>query len=196
MHAYATESVDRRRFPLIAVLVSVGAAWLLNRALQLLGVVLPWWVDAPSVVGFYEITHALFTRRLWRLRIVRRIVPVKTPDLNGMWLAQLVSSDDDHGRLHEGIIEIRQDWTRISIELRTDESRSWSTVATVATRPGGPIELCYQYMNEPLAGAPTELHAHRGTATLMLTPDGTVLEGEYYTGRDRQSYGTLRLERQ
>jgi hypothetical protein len=35
------------------------------------------------------------------------------------------------------------------------------------------------------------MHAHRGTAVLKLSDDGKELSGEYYSGRDRQNYGTL-----
>ncbi len=56
--------------------------------------------------------------------------------------------------------------------------------------------LDYEYVNEPNAHAVEGMHMHRGTARLVLSEDGRVLEGEYYTGRDRKSHGTLRLEKQ
>jgi SMODS-associating 2TM, beta-strand rich effector domain len=55
--------------------------------------------------------------------------------------------------------------------------------------------VTYEYANEPAADAVGSLHAHRGTARLVLTPNGKVLEGDYYTGRDRKSHGVLRLEK-
>jgi hypothetical protein len=36
------------------------------------------------------------------------------------------------------------------------------------------------------------MHAHPGMTRLEMV-DATHLEGEYYTGRDRQNYGTLHL---
>lgn len=50
-----------------------------------------------------------------------------------------------------------------------------------------------EYINESDAHATEAMHMHRGTARLRLTDSGTVLEGEYYTGRDRKSHGTLRV---
>ena len=38
------------------------------------------------------------------------------------------------------------------------------------------------------------MQAHRGTATLTIKSDGT-LDGQYYTGRGRVTFGTLRLAR-
>ena len=54
--------------------------------------------------------------------------------------------------------------------------------------------LDYMYVNEPGAGALESMHAHRGTAMLEFK-DG-VLEGDYYTGRDRREIGTIRLQRE
>jgi hypothetical protein len=41
----------------------------------------------------------------------------------------------------------------------------------------------------------TLIHIHPGMARLELV-EATRLEGEYYTGRDRQNYGTLHLVNQ
>jgi len=38
-------------------------------------------------------------------------------------------------------------------------------------------------------------NAHRGTASLVLSVDGHTLSGDYYSGRERQNYGSLHLEK-
>ena len=58
---------------------------------------------------------------------------------------------------------------------------------------GGPM-LSYEYRNEPKPHAAATMHPHRGMTRLGLVSPGR-LEGEYYTGRDRQNYGTLSLEK-
>ena len=59
--------------------------------------------------------------------------------------------------------------------------------------PSGTV-LSYEYLNEPVAAAGATMHAHRGTARLVLQGESD-LDGEYYTGRDRQQYGALRIHR-
>ena len=44
------------------------------------------------------------------------------------------------------------------------------------------------------ADAQGTMHTHRGTAMLELK--GSVLEGDYYTGRDRREIGTIELRRE
>jgi hypothetical protein len=61
----------------------------------------------------------------------------------------------------------------------------------------GSATLTYEYTNEPRALAIDTMHAHRGTAYLVLKKDGNKdhLEGDYYAGRDRQNVGQITLER-
>jgi hypothetical protein len=54
--------------------------------------------------------------------------------------------------------------------------------------------LIYNYLNEPNPGTVETMHMHRWTARLVLT--GTDrLEGDYYTGRDRNNIGVIKLRR-
>jgi hypothetical protein len=57
------------------------------------------------------------------------------------------------------------------------------------------IMLSYEYINEPRVSATASMHMHRGTGRFVLSGGGNVLEGEYYSGRDRQTFGTVRLEK-
>lgn len=59
--------------------------------------------------------------------------------------------------------------------------------------------IVYEYMNTPIADkAHDSMHAHGGTQWLNLRDSGGQLElvGDYYTGRDRQTFGTVRLVKQ
>jgi hypothetical protein len=53
--------------------------------------------------------------------------------------------------------------------------------------------LSYEYRNDSKPHAAKTMHPHRGMTRLGLVSPGR-LEGECYTGRDRQNYGTLRLQ--
>lgn len=195
MHPYATDSNERKLVPLFLVIVGVLSAWLLNRVLEGLQFGLPWWVDAPSVVGFYAVFYTAFDRCLWRMPILRRIGLVKVPDLHGTWEGRIASSFDAHATKYDATIGIRQSWARISIDLRTPDSRSHSLTAAILTEDQNAIMISYEYLNEPMLNAKATMHTHRGTARFTLTPDSQTLEGEYYTGRDRQNFGVLSFRR-
>ena len=56
-------------------------------------------------------------------------------------------------------------------------------------------ELVYTFVNEPRANAAPTMEMHRGTTWLRLGESGRVMEGHYYSGRGRQLYGDIALER-
>ena len=195
MHTYTTDSSERKFIPLYIASASILLAWGLNRLFNFTQLTVPWWIDAPSVIGFYGLLYTLFNKYLWRSRILRTIGIVKVPDLNGVWNGYVVSSFDKHAKEDKATIKISQTWTRIVIILETNYSKSSSLIAAIVTEdPSGTI-LSYEYLNEPKPNAKHTMHAHRGTARLTLKSEGKVLEGEYYTGRDRQNFGILRFER-
>lgn len=174
---------------------SILLAWVLNRALGLANITVPWWIDAPSVAGFYGLIYALFDRRAWRLPLTRTLGLVKIPDLNGTWSGTVHPSGGKHNYEHSATVGITQTWRDLCVRLRTANSRSRSTIAAVTVEGPERAVVTYEYANEPAADAISGMHTHRGTARLELSSDGKVLEGDYYTGRDRKSHGVLRLER-
>lgn len=196
MHPYATDSDERRRLPLYMVGLAILLAWALHRGTGAVGVSLPWWIDAPSVAGFYGLIYVAFDKLAWKLPLARKVGLVKVPDLNGKWLGIVKPSGGEHAFEHPAAVEINQTWRDLCIRLRTENSGSRSVIGAVITQEAGEAVLNYEYVNEPNAQAVDGMHMHRGTARLRLTGDGEVLEGEYYTGRDRKSHGTLRLNRQ
>lgn len=195
MHAYTTDSSERKFVPLYIAGASVLLAWTLNRVLGSTQFTIPWWIEAPSVIGFYGLLYTVFNKYLWKLRILRTIQVVKVPDLNGTWNGYVASSFDKHATKYDAALKIFQNWTRISIVLKTNYSKSSSLIAAIVAETPGGITLSYEYLNEPMPNAKNTMHTHRGTARLTIQSNGKALEGEYYTGRDRQNFGILRFER-
>lgn len=195
MHPYTTDSSERRTVPLYIVGLSILCAWLLSKVLSYFQLTVPWWVDAPSVVGFYGVIYGIFDRWLWRCQPFKKIGLVKVPDMNGQWRGYISSSFDDYAVRQDVVVEIRQSWTRISVKLEAELSRSHSLIGSILTDQPDGIVLTYEYLNEPKPNARPTMHAHRGTARLIVENDVKVLKGEYYTGRDRQNYGVLYLKR-
>jgi len=195
MHTYTTDSSEREFVPLYIAGTSILLTWGLNRILVLTKLIIPWWIDAPSVIGFYKLLYTFFDKRLWKLRILRTIGIVKVSDLNGVWNGYVASSFDEHAKRDKATIRISQTWTRIVIVLKTNYSESKSLIAGIVTEDSSGMILIYEYLNEPKPNAKHTMHVHRGTARVTLKSEGKVLEGEYYTGRNRQNFGILRFER-
>lgn len=55
-------------------------------------------------------------------------------------------------------------------------------------------KLHYIYRNAPGSLSSDSMQMHLGTVSLVCFADTRVLEGNYYTGRGRQTYGTMRFE--
>jgi len=194
MHPYATDSSERKVMPFLIAAIGVILAWLLHWTFQALRVIVPWWLDAPSVMGFYGLLYSIFDKYLWRLKPMRKIGLVKVPDLNGTWKGYVSSSFNEYSSVqHDVTVMIRQNWSAINIMFETEHSRSHSLTAAIITESPLGTVVHYEYLNEPKPKARETMHAHKGTARLILK--GESLEGEYYTGRDRQNYGDLSLRR-
>lgn len=195
MHSYATNSNERKIVPLCLACISILAAWGLNRGFELTQLTLPWWIDVPSFVFFYGIIYFLFEKYIWRFRLLHKIRVVKVPDLNGDWKGYISSSFDAHATKYNATLKIHQSWTHISIILKSENSKSHSLAASINIDSSLGTILSYEYLSDPMPNAVNTMHIHRGTVRFSLETDGKVLDGEYYSGRDRQTFGILRFER-
>lgn len=193
MHPYATDTWERERIIIGLAFLSIGLGWLLHEILIRLSIDILWWIEIPSVMGFYGILMGLFDRYLWKLQPLRKLGIVHIPFFAGEWEGELSSSFDEYRTKVPLTILIQQTWFRMSITLSTNQSRSSSNSASLTLEnPAGPT-LSYQYLNEPMGSSDPRLSIHRGTAVLVLTEDG--LEGDYYTGRDRENHGSIVVKR-
>ncbi len=198
MHTYATDSNERRQIVLALAFLSVACAYLLDAVLKALGIAAPWYVDVPSVFGFFAPFYWAFDTFIWKWPLLHRLGVVKVPNLNGEWRGELHTSHEGMTAPHEVDVTIIQTWTRIGVELRTPHSSSCSrTGGVLVDSAGGPV-LTYEYTNEPNPRAGTTMQAHRWVARLVYREQGgsALLEGDYYSGRGRANQGTLTLKRQ
>jgi hypothetical protein len=195
MHGYSTDSSERRIVPLLLALLAIALAWTSSKFLATAQLSVPWWVDAPSSMAFYGALYALFDRYLWRNDFVRKLGLVRVPNLTGRWRGYLVTSFDGHATRHNLIIHIFQSWTQIVVYLNTPTSMSRSCTAVIQVDDPEGAALVYQYQSQPLADAMGTMHMHYGTGMLRITNDG-FLAGDYYTGRDRRTFGRICCRRQ
>jgi hypothetical protein len=191
MHSYASDSIDRRLAPWVIAICAVAVAYLYAIVSRTYQFSLPWWVETPSIMLVYGIFHWFYDSWLWRKRILGFPLS-QIPYCNGTWYGQLHSSHEGGTRV-EGMLMIDQTWTKIALELRTNSSASYSRMASLNVTPGASQGVIYEYTNDPRADAKETMHAHRGFVFLKLSSDIKSLEGDYYTGRDRTSFGTMRL---
>ncbi|MCC5663228.1 hypothetical protein LC653_04585 [Nostoc sp. CHAB 5784] len=194
MHSYATDAKDREWVLLWIAALAVVATLLLNYLLKVLNLQVPWWLDAPSVMGFYGLFYQLFDDVVWALKIE----PIRfsnIPNLRGTWVGVIKSSYENGTETRGVILYIRQTWSKISVRLETETSKSTSTMAAVYTEDSSEPGLKYEYTNEPAASSPQTMQPHRGIVNLVLSPDRKTLKGNYFTSRSRQTYGEMIFQR-
>lgn len=196
MHPYATDSDERKKVPLYLGVTATIGAWVLPKLLLWMHLTVPWWFEAPSVMGMYMALHGAFDAWLWRWG-GRRLGCIRVPDLNGEWLFEVRSSFQPTVPV-SARVTIHQNWRGMSIRLKTDQSSSASVIAALLTNDPNEFVLSYEFVNTPRQGAPATMHVHRGSAEIRF-PKGNVTTiegtGEYYSGRDRQNQGTLEVSR-
>jgi len=194
MHVYATDSPERRNITVYLAVMSIFIAIGLSKLPPLMGYVIPWWLDYPSVMGVFGILYGLFNGTIWKYNIFRRIDLIKVPNLSGKWEGTLLTSYDNHEQRHNVNVVIEQNWTEMCISLRADHSESNSQASSLLVRQNNVPLLIYNYFDEPRGTATESMHSHRGTGVLKLIASDE-LDGQYYTGRDRLTYGVLRLKK-
>jgi hypothetical protein len=194
VHPYSTDSSERETLPLYLAGAAIASALALGWILAILKWLPPAWIDAPSTIAFYGLYYQLFRVWIWKWPLLRVFGIVKIPNLSGEWDGYVITTYDElHGK-HSVHVSIQQSWTDMRVILKTPYSQSTSLIGAILTRDL--VMLSYEYLNEPLPGAVGTMHAHRGSARLTLSDNGTALDGDYYTGRDRTNYGSLSLKKQ
>ena len=190
LHSYDLEG--RGKVTVALSVLSVLLVWLLDAVLGVANFDPDWWLSVSSFGGFYAVLYWLFDSHVWRWRLWRNLALLQVPDLNGEWTGY-VESSYGNGSIHEVTISITQKWSKLVVIFETEQSRSYSISGSLRVVDVANPELSYLYVNQPKPSAPESMEIHRGTATLELK--GAVLEGEYYTGRGRMTFGSIRLTR-
>jgi hypothetical protein len=192
-HPYSTDSSERETVPLYLAGAAIASALALGWIFATLKWLPPAWIDAPSTIAFYGFYYQLFRVWVWKWPLLRAFGIVKIPKVAGEWTGRVITTyDEQHGK-HDVHVSIQQNWTDMRLLLKTPYSQSTSLIGAILIRDR--IILSYEYLNEPLPNAVGTMHAHRGSARLILSDDGMSLDGDYYTGRDRTNYGSLSLKK-
>ncbi len=198
-HNYSTDSDERRYMPFFIAAAAIAASFATFSILNQYHIVLPWWLSPPiDTMAFYGAFYGVFDRIIWKWSWVHRLRITKIPNLSGTWRGHVdpargTNSFQYLGTKTEITLVIKQTWSTLLVVGQTHLSHSHSLSGTFIT--SHECTLSYEYFNEPLAHAVGTMHTHRGFARLTVDGAYRKFEGEYYSGRDRQSFGTIRLTR-
>ena len=192
MHHYSTTPSDER-MKIYCIIIVVS--FLLSAITYFIKDPWPWWLQIIPMPGSLVALRFIFKRWLWKLSQLKTLGLVCIPDLDGEWAGKIRSGACKGLTELECKVTIRQDWERIAITLETEHSKSRSRMAFFNTGDAEGTELTYLYINEPSSNPDVAktMHIHYGTASLTIKEN--FIEGYYYTGRDRRTFGSLRLER-
>ncbi len=191
MNNYSADSKDRSNFHWIAIVMAIGGGYLFHIAIDMSSASIPWWLETPSILGIYGVINWAYSSFIWKTSLWGFKFS-SIPNCQGTWKGTISSSYSN--KKIPCIIVIRQTWRKILVSLYTNTSTSHSTVATITgCRENNPT-LIYEYQNMPSNSAPESMSGHFGMVHLPLSPSGCRnLQGEYYTGKGRQTYGSIIL---
>ncbi len=154
-----------------------------------------WLLPIPSIALFFGVSYWAFDNWLWRFRFLRVLRLISVPDLRGTWTGTIASSYTGFEKTQPVTVTIEQTWTKIVVRLNSAGSRSWSITASVLTNSPEGLVLTYLFDNQPEAESAQTMERFRGTTVMVNTEPG-LLEGYYYTGRGRETHGSVNLCRQ
>ena len=195
MHDYTIDSRERvfvvRILFMASALVSGIAAVLIPSDL----LPMRWLLPIPSIALVFGVSCWAFDNWLWRWGFLRVVRLISVPDLRGTWTGTVASSYTGFEKTQPVTVTIEQTRTKLAVRLNAAESRSWSITASILTNSPEGLVLTYLFDNDPQAESAITMQRFRGMTVLVRTP-ADQLEGYYYTGRGRETYGSIRLCRQ
>lgn len=196
MHDYAVFGHDRaeigRWLGIVSIILAGGIAQVFAWANSLTG----WDVFTKATITtgvVYFLLHFIFNKFAWRIPFF------EIPNINGVWKLEGQTLNKE-GNIHQewgGSIGIEQNWKKVSIHLRTEQSQSTSYTATLSKRhgPTGGWLLSYSYRNEPELEHSYELNSHKGYCEIEFDTDLKIGKASYFNSAGRRTFGKMILKR-
>lgn len=157
---------------------------------------IPFYFSIPSIPAVYFFLFSIFDKKVWKWKIFRQLGIISADDLNGKWEGIAKTSHDNMDKEIKATLDIEQTATDIVICGNFNDSKSISLNANFEKNDvGNGIALFYFYRNEPDYNAPETMAIHEGAAKLIYDKEEDSLSGFYFSGRNRNNYGTLKLFR-
>lgn len=193
MHDYSINSNERYWVNVFIIGISLFFASLYFRITTTYQIQIPWFLETPSFLGLLSLLNILYTKCLWKKRI-KNLHFSSIPNLNGLWEGEIKTSHDDFKCSVPCSILIRQDYSKITLNLRTQKSKSTSLSCSIIYQEKAQPEISYVFRNEPISYGERDLHIHIGTTILLLENENTLI-GNYFSNPDRMTYGNISLKR-
>lgn len=124
---------NRRGVVSVLLMVSLGLVVAINAVLNTVDFEFQWITNPFSVVGIFGLLYFMFDRFIWKWRLLRCLDIVTIPDLNGVWRGEIESSHDQGSQPLQVSVVISQRWSKILVQLETEESYSKSVAASFLT---------------------------------------------------------------
>lgn len=198
MHDYSMDRHPKEKILFWLAFAAIMATPYINAAFTGLedylgGYALP--ITGLSVFIVFRTLFWVFDRHLWKYKFIRKVLLM--PDLNGRWVCEGrtdIKNGSDTNYEWVGEINITQSWSKIIIRLKTKNSESLSTAASIRRIDSSGFRVLYVYENDPkkVEGGLTK---HDGTADVTFNFDCEKAEGNYYTDEHRGTVGALKLRR-
>ena len=148
-------------------------------------------IEAPTTILLLIFTFWLIDTWLWRIKGLSFILGIPN-DINGRYEGELVSNYDGN-KTYTIVIEIKQSLNKILLNLYTENSTSYSMIATIGKNNKNNWAVSYIYQNNTTTvNHDEDMRDHSGTAFLEILDNGSKLKGSYFNNsRERGRYGTI-----
>jgi hypothetical protein len=188
VHSYGSDFKHVAYVHVVLAAISLG----LYLALKLLPLPSNFPVHPLITLTIFGIVEFLFNQWGWRLLCLFPIVRVY--NFGGTYEGHMRAADD---ATYPVKLTVKQNWSRMEIVFESGDARSKSFSASVIRDriANGQVELVYNYFAHGVHEGEERVGAHYGTSMLRRLNQGLKLDGNYYTERQRDSFGRVELKK-
>lgn len=136
----------------------------------------------------------LFSKIIWKNQHIMKFLKIN--NFSGKWRCEGTGfhyEKPDYKSNWNGIITISQTYDEILIKLETERSVSYSTQAQLEKVNDKEFVLSYFYRNEPRLDSDQDMHKHYGSCRMFFDMEHKTAKADYFTDRDRGSFGSMLL---
>lgn len=178
---------------LILIAISLFISSLINLFIKSINFEVPYYLNLPILgMAIYSLLFGLFDKYLWKFKIFRYLGVVNSENLSGKWKGYIKSSFDKFSKEISSELNITQTGTSIKIYGTFNQSKSCSVHENFGIDEiDGATSLFYFYKNNLSYDATETMSKHEGAVKLTYSKENDELTGYYYSGRNRNNYGTM-----
>lgn len=198
MHDYSMDKHPKEKILFSLAFLAIMVTPSINQGFLLLQDTIGDWtlpLTGVSVFMIFGTIFWLFNQYLWKFKHIRSLLLM--PDLNGKWECSgttLIKGGQETNRVWKAEIDITQSWSKIIIRLKTKDSLSKSTSASITRLENQGFKILYHYENDPTC-VDTTLSKHDGAAEIIFNQDCVEGEGHYFTDQHRSTVGSLKIRK-